>query len=83
MANKVFWNNDVGDILTAIDTAMSDLDDALDELKGLGELLDVYHALQDSMSELEKLKDQYESYMSGEYQQQLADMAREYYRSVI
>lgn len=80
---KVAWGSDVGDILVSIENAMSSIDDALQEMKGLGELMDVYGALEDSMSELAALKDKYESYMSGEYQAQLAELTREYNRSVI
>ena len=83
MTNKITWGNDVGDILTAIENAQSAIYDALEELRGIGELMDVFGALENDMKELERLKDQQESYMSGEYQAQIAEQAREYYRSVI
>lgn len=83
MTNKITWNNDPADVLVAIDNAQSAITDALDELRGIGELMDVFGALEDNMRELERLKDQQESYMSGEYQAQIAEQYREYYRSVI
>lgn len=83
MTNKITWNNDPADVLVAIENAQSAITDALEEIKGLGELMDVYGDLEDSMKVLEVLKDKHESYMTGEYQAQLAEMNREYYRSVI
>lgn len=83
MTNKITWGNDVGDILTAIENAQSAITDALDELRGIGELMDVFGMIEDAQDELEKLKDKNESYMSGEYQQQLAEMTRDYYREVM
>lgn len=83
MTNKISWGNDVGDILAAIDNAQSAITDALEEIRGLGELMDVYGALEDSMKELDEQKCKYEDYMTGEYQAQIAEQNREYYRSVI
>lgn len=83
MTNKITWNNDPADVLVAIDNAQSAITDALDEIRGIGELMDVFGALEDNMRELERLKDQQESYMTGEYQAQIAEQNREYYRSVI
>ena len=83
MTNKITWNNDPGDVLTAIENAQSAITDALDELRGIGELMDVFGMIEDAQDELEKLKDKQESYMTGEYQAQIAEMTREYYRSVM
>lgn len=80
---KIRYGNDVGDILIAIENAISAIEDAQEELRGLGEVQDDFEALNDVKDELTEKKAKYEDYMSGEYQQQLADMAREYYRSVI
>lgn len=83
MTNKITWGNDIGDILVSIDNAESAIMDALDEIRGLGELLDVYCMIDDARAELEKLKDKHENYMSCEYQQELAAMNREYYRGLL
>ena len=83
MTNKITWGNDVGDVLTAIENAQSAIFDALEEIRGLGELLDVYCMIDDARAELEKLKDEQENIMSDEYQAERAELAREYYRSVI
>ena len=83
MANNVQYGNDVGDLLTAVENAISYASDAMDELNGLGELKDLHDMLQDYIDEAEKMRDRLESYMSGEYQAQITEMTREYYRSVI
>lgn len=83
MTNKITWRNDVGDVLTAIENAQSAITDALDEMRGLGELLDVYCMIDDARAELEKLKDEQESIMTGEYQAEIAELAREYYRGLL
>lgn len=80
---KIRYGNDVGDILIAIENAISAIEDAQEELRGMGEVQDDFEALCDVVDELTDKKSKYEDYMSGEYQQQLADTAREYYRSVI
>lgn len=79
---KIRYGNDVGDILVAIENAISAIEDAQEELRGMGEVQDDFEALCNVVDELTEKKAKYEDYMSGEYQQQLADMAREYYRSV-
>ena len=83
MANNVHYGNDVGDLLTAVENAISYAFDAMDELNGLGELKDLHDMLQDYIDEAEKMKDRLESYISGEYQAQQNEIMREYYRSVI
>ena len=83
MANNVHYGNDVGDLLTAVENAISYASDAMDELNGLGELKDLHDMLQDYIDEAEKMKDRLESYISGEYQAQQNEIMREYYRSVI
>lgn len=83
MTNKITWNNDPADVLIAIENAQSAITDALDEIRGLGELMDVFGMIEDARDELEHLKDKQESYMTGEYQAQQNEIMREYYRSVI
>lgn len=80
---KIRYGNDVGDILTAIDNAISAIEEAQEELRGLGEVQDDFNALCDVVDELTIKKDEYEGYMSGEYQAQLAEIARDYYREVM
>lgn len=83
MTNKITWAGDVGDVLVAIENAMCAIQDALDEMRGIGELYDVYGMCEDAHDELERLKDKAESQMSGEYRQQLEDMRREYERGLL
>ena len=80
---KITYGNDVGDILTAIENAISAIEDAQEELRGLGEVEDDFNALCDVVYELTEKKDKYEGYMSGEYQAQIAEMTRDYYREVM
>lgn len=80
---KLRYNNDVGDLILAIEGAMFSLEMAMDEIKGLGELDDLFNGMNGDLQQMEARKDQLESYMSGEYQAQAAEMAREYYRSVM
>lgn len=80
---KIRYGNDVGDVLIAIDNAISAIEDAQEELRGMGEVEDDFNALCDVVDELTEKKAKYEGYMSGEYQEQLAEMAREYYREVM
>ena len=77
---RIKWGSDVGDILVAIDDAMFDIEEALEDMKGIGELVDVCGALEDSKRELEQLKEKYESYMTGEYQAVRAEQLREWQR---
>jgi hypothetical protein len=44
---------------------------------------DDFNALCDVVDELTEKKAKYEDYMSGEYQAQIAEMARDYYREVM
>ena len=84
MQNTKFrYGNDVGDVLIAIENAIAAIEDAQEEMRGLGETEDEFRALCDVVDALTAKKDKYESYMSGEYQAQFAEMAREYWRSVI
>lgn len=80
---KIRYGNDVGDILIAIDNAISAIEEAQEEMRGLGELEDDFSVLCDVVDALTDKKDRYEGYMTGEYQAQLAEAARDYYRSVM
>lgn len=80
---KIRYGNDVGDILIAIDNAISAIEDAQDEMRGLGELEDDFSVLCDVVDALTFKKDKFEGYMTGEYQAQLAEATRDYYRSVM
>ena len=80
---NIKYGNDVGDILIAIEDAISAIEDAQEEMRGLGELEDDFSMLCNVVDALTDKKDRYEGYMSGEYQQQLAETTREYYREVL
>ena len=83
MTNKIVWGTDVGDILTAIENAQSAITDALDELRGIGELMDVFGMIEDAQDELDKLKDKNETELAIREQAHKMDLAREYYRGLL
>jgi DNA repair ATPase RecN len=80
---KLKYGMDVGDQLIAVENAISSIQSAMEELQGIGELSDLFEALDNDLNEAEQRKDELESYMSGEYQAQIDELTREYYRSVI
>jgi hypothetical protein len=71
------------DQLIAVENAISSIMDAMDEIRGIGELDELFVTMNYALEDCEKKKDELESYLSGEYQAQIAEMTREYYRSVI
>ena len=83
MTNKIVWGTDVGDILTAIENAQSAITDALDELRGIGELMDVFGMIKDAEDELEVLKDKHETELAIREQAHKTDLAREYYMGLL
>ena len=83
MAVKWEYGNDTGDILYAIENAMSYVTSAMDEMEGIGELFDDYSALNDILGVMEQRKDVYECRMNAEYLAQRMDDARDYYREVL
>jgi len=80
---RILFGNDIGDILTAIENALMLVEEAQEEMAGLGEIMEEFDMLGNVVDELTAKKDKFESYMSGEYQQERAELTREYYRSVI
>lgn len=82
---KIKWKygSDTDDLLTAVEDAICSVRSAMDEMEGMGELQDIYEALADTLVDLENVQEATEAQMSGEYNQQIAEMTREYYRSVI
>ena len=80
---KLKYGMDVGDQLIAVENAISAIEDAMEELRGIGELSDIYDALGCDLTEALTRKDALEHEMSVEYQAQQMDLARDYYRSVI
>lgn len=80
---KLTYGMDVGDRLIAIENAMSSIESAMEELQGIGELSDLFDALDNDLREAESRKDDLEHEMSIQYQAQQMDLAREYYRGVL
>ena len=83
MAVKWEYGHDTGDILCAIDNAVSYVTSAMDEMEGIGELFDDYNAAKDVLDALEQRKAVYEDRMNAEYQAQRMDDARDYYRGLM
>lgn len=83
MAVKWEYGHDTGDILCAIDNAMSYVSSAMDEMEGIGELFDDHSSAKDVLDALEQRKAVYEDRMNAEYQAQRMDEARGYYREVL
>jgi len=71
------------DQLLALEEAMSSVQSAMEELNGIGDLSDIYDALNNDMQEMEYRKDHIEHEISIQCQAEQMDMARDYYRSVI
>lgn len=71
------------DQLIAVENAISSITEAMDEIRGIGELDELFVTMNNALEDCEKKKDELESFLSGEYQAQIAEMTREYYRSVI
>ena len=71
------------DQLLALEEAMSSIESAMEELNGIGELSDIFDALNNDLREMEYRKDHIEHEISIQVQAEQMDMARDYYRSVI
>ena len=71
------------DQLLALEEAMSSVQSAMEELNGIGELSDIFDALNNDLREMEYRKDHIEHEISIQVQAEQMDMARDYYRSVI
>lgn len=71
------------DQLIAVENAISSITEAMDEIRGIGELDDLFTTLNYGLEDAEKKKDELESFLSGEYQAQIAEQRREYFRSVL
>lgn len=80
---KLRYGMDMGDQLLALEEAMSSIESAMEELNGIGELSDIFDALNNDLREMEYRKDHIEHEISIQVQAEQMDMARDYYRSVI
>ena len=83
MNTKLKYGMDMGDQLLALEEAMSSIESAMEELNGIGELSDIFDALNNDLREMEYRKDHIEHEISIQVQAEQMDMARDYYRSVI
>ena len=80
---KLRYGMDMGDQLLALEEAMSSVKSAMEELNGIGELSDIFDALNNDLREMEYRKDHIEHEISIQVQAEQMDMGRDYYRSVI
>lgn len=80
---KLRYGMDMGDQLLALEEAMSSIESAMEELNGIGELSDIFDALNNDLREMEYRKDHIEHEISIQCQAEQMDMAREYYRGLM
>lgn len=80
MNNPVTYDNSNDTLLTAVDEAMWHVKEAMDELRGLGEYKEWFDALEDMYGGMETEKLRLDDYFTGEYQQMIADLTREWER---
>ena len=71
------------DKLTAVNEAIWHINEAMDELRGMGEYEDWFGQLSDMYDAMEAEQDDLESYQSGEYQAMIAEQRRDYERDLL
>lgn len=74
---RVAYDNDNDSLLTAVSEAMWHVGEAMDELRGFGEYEDWFNTMSDMYDEMEREKDERESYASGEEQAVQAEIWRD------
>lgn len=81
--NRVSYDNSNEDRLIAVSETIWHVNEAMDELRGLGEYEQWFDILSDMYDEMEKEIDELEAYASGEQMAELAEMRREYERDLL
>ena len=76
-------NPDNDTLLDSIESAMSNIVEAMDYLRGYEEFEIWFDTLDDMIGEMEPYHEQYEAIANAEYQQELEGLRRDYYRSVL
>ena len=74
-------NND--DLLSASEEALYHISEAMDYLRGLWERGEIFTILDDAFDKLEEKYNEYEAACAEEDREELENLNREYYRSVL
>lgn len=80
---QVTGGNSSDILLDAMENAMFSIRDAMDELKGYAELQDFFNTLDALHDEMQPVFDQYLRDAETAQAEMVAELTREYYRSVI
>ena len=80
---KLTFDTDASDVLTAIENAISYIEEAQEEMRGLGELEDEFDILCDAVDELTRKREKYEIRVASEYQEMVDELTRDYYKEVL
>lgn len=80
---RVTFGSSNDDLLTAVSEAIWHVNEAMDELRGHGEYEEWFNTLDDLYSEMEEEQDMRENYATGEYEQEMADLRRDYERDLL
>lgn len=80
---QVTDGNSADNLLEALENALYSIRDAMDELKGYAELQDFFNTLDDLHDEMQPAYDQYLRGAETAQAELVAELTREYYRSVI
>lgn len=80
---RLNYDDDAQDKFTALDDAMTSIASAMESLKGYGDFTDWFDALGEIFDEMKPDCEMYENIAGAEYQAELEDLTRDYYRSVL
>lgn len=80
---QVTGGNSTDNLLEALENAMYSIRDAMDELKGYAELQDFFNTLDALHDEMQPVFEQYQRDVETAQAEVVAELTREYYRSVM
>lgn len=76
-------HSDNGDLHEALDEAMFHIREAMEEVKGYGELVDMFSTLSDIHDEMYAMYEECETNLRVEYAEMVREMERDYYRGLM
>ena len=76
-------HSDWSDLHEALDSAMFNIREAMESMKGYPELVDKFSELSDLHDELYAMYEECETNINAEYADMVREITRDYYRSVI
>lgn len=80
---KVRPASDNDDLLEASGAALEHIADAMEELRGIEEFVDIFGGLEDIWDELMDQYKEYDAIATAEYREEMDGLLRQYYRSVL